>query len=181
MEHLDNLQTTSEEQKYIPLEVNAESKEFLISNGYDLSKDAVWKKIGNRYIRAIMIPVTKEVYHEYMKPIWREEKRNQRASKQEDERKMKPVSLDQLYDDTDYEISSNFDLEEEIIKQEMIKELKIALKKLEEIDQKIMDLYSKSRTECQIASEVNRSQKGVNKRKNNVFIKLRTLLKEFES
>ena len=79
---MDKLQTKSEKQYYIPMEVNEASKEIFIANGYDLSTDAVWTKIGHRTVRAIMIPATKEQYLEYMRPLWREDKQAQRASKQ---------------------------------------------------------------------------------------------------
>ena len=102
---MENLQTKSEKQYYIPMEVNETSKEFIIANGFNLSTDAVWTKIGHRTVRAIMIPATKEQYLEYMRPLWREDKQGQRASKQEDESKMQPVSLDQLYESTEYEVS----------------------------------------------------------------------------
>lgn len=90
------------------MEVNETSKEFIIANGFDLSTDAVWTKIGHRTVRAIMIPATKEQYLEYMRPLWREDKQGQRASKQEDESKMQPVSLDQLYESTEYEVSDRY-------------------------------------------------------------------------
>lgn len=64
---MENLQTKSEKQYYIPMEVNETSKEFFIANGFDLSTDAVWTKIGHRTVRAIMIPATKEQYLEYMR------------------------------------------------------------------------------------------------------------------
>lgn len=108
---MENLQTKSEKQYYIPMEVNETSKEFFIANGFDLSTDAVWTKIGHRTVRAIMIPATKEQYLEYMRPLWREDKQGKRASKQEDESKMQPVSLDQLYESTEYEVSDGVDLE----------------------------------------------------------------------
>jgi len=58
---MENLQTKSEKQYYIPMEVNEASKDIFIANGYDLSTDAVWTKIGHRTVRAIMIPATKEL------------------------------------------------------------------------------------------------------------------------
>lgn len=61
---MENLQTKSEKQYYIPMEVNETSKEFIIANGYNLSTDAVCTKIGHRTVRAIMIPATKEQYLE---------------------------------------------------------------------------------------------------------------------
>lgn len=161
---MENLQTKSEKQYYIPMEVNEASKEIFIANGYDLSTDAVWTKIGHRTVRAIMIPATKEQYLEYMRPLWREDKQAQRASKQEDKRKMLPVSLNQLYEDTEYEMSDGADLEENFIKQEMLKELHAALDELEEIDRIIMKMFGDGATEKQIAEVVHLSQKGVNKR-----------------
>ena len=78
---MENLQTKSEKQYYIPMEVNETSKEFFIANGFDLSTDAVWTKIGHRTVRAIMIPATKEQYLEYMRPLWREDKQGKRANR----------------------------------------------------------------------------------------------------
>ena len=177
---MENLQTKSEKQYYIPMEVNEASKEIFIASGYDLSTDAVWTKIGHRTVRAIMIPATKEQYLEYMRPLWREDKQAQRASKQEDKRKMLPVSLDQLYEDTEYEMSDGADLEEDFIKQEMLKELRAALDELEEIDRTIMKMFGDGATEKQIAEVVHLSQKGVNKRKKKIFVQLNTRLKDFE-
>ena len=176
---MENLQTKSEKQYYIPMEVNEASKEIFIANGYDLSTDAVWTKIGHRTVRAIMIPATKEQYLEYMRPMWREDKQAQRASKQEDKRKM-PVSLNQLYEDTEYEMSDETNLEEDFIKQEMLKELHAALDELEEVDRTIMKMFGDGATEQQIVEVVHLSQKGVNKRKKKVFVQLKTRLKDFE-
>lgn len=176
---MDKLQTKSEKQYYIPLEVNEASKAFLIANGFDLSADAVWIKIGHRTVRAIMVPATKEQYLEYMRPLWREDKQGQRASKQEDERKMKPVSLDQLYESTEFEISDGVDLEANLIKQELIAELHVALDELEEMDRTIMQMFGDGATEQQIADVVHLSQKGVNKRKKKIIVHLRTRLKDF--
>lgn len=116
-----------------------------------------------------MIPATKEQYLEYMRPLWREDKQAQRASKQEDKRKMLPVSLNQLYENTEYEMSDEADLEESLIKQEMLKELHAALDELEEMDRTIMKMFGDGATEKQIAEVVHLSQKGVNKRKKRVF------------
>lgn len=173
---MENLQTKSEKQYYIPMEVNETSKEFIIANGYNLSTDAVCTKIGHRTVRAIMIPATKEQYLEYMRPLWREDKQGQRASKQEDESKMQPVSLDQLYESTEYEVSDGVDLEANLIKQEMIAELHAALDELEEMDRTIMTMFGDGATEKQIAEVVHLSQKGVNKRKKKVMVQLKTNL-----
>ena len=88
------------------------------------AEEVQWTKIGNKSVRAIMVPATEEQYYEYMRPLWREDKQNQRASKQEDEGKMKPVSLDQLYEDTEYEaVDPKTDVEATLMKSLLIAEL----------------------------------------------------------
>ena len=83
-----------------------------------------------------------------MRPLWREDKQNQRASKQADEGKMKPVSLDQLYEDTEYEAADpGIDMEAALMKKLLIAELHKALDELEEIDRTIMEMYSQDCTE----------------------------------
>lgn len=93
MEKSENLQTNSSESKqfYIPMEVTAETiKDFGINPA-----DVVWTKIGNRRKRVIMVAATEEQYKAYMRPLWREDKRQQRQE---------PVaSLDKLYVETEYE------------------------------------------------------------------------------
>lgn len=94
---MDNLQTNKK--YFIPMEVTPE-----IIKAFNINAEEVqWTKIGNKSVRVIMVPATEEQYYAYMRPLWREDKQNQRASKQEDEGKMKPVSLDQLYEDTEFE------------------------------------------------------------------------------
>lgn len=93
---------------------------------------------------------------------------------------MKPVSLDQLYESTEYEVSDGVDLEANLIKLEMIAELHAALDELEEMDRTIMKMFGDGATEKQIAEVVYLSQKGVNKRKKGIFVQVKTRLKEFE-
>ena len=145
-----------------------------------LSLIHIWTKIGNKSVRAIMVPATEEQYYEYMRPLWREDKQNQRASKQEDEGKMKPVSLDQLYEDTEYEaVDPKTDVEATLMKRLLIAELHKALDELEEIDRTIMEMYSQDCTETQIGQAVGMSQRGVGKCKQRILLKLRTRLKDF--
>jgi len=115
-----------------------------------------------------------------MRPLWREDKQNQRASKQEDEGKMKPVSLDQLYEDTEYEaVDPETDVEATLMKRLLIAELHKALDELEEIDRTIMEMYSQNCTETQIGQAVGMSQRGVSERKQQIFRRLRTRLKDY--
>lgn len=163
-------------QYFIPMEVTPETiKAFNIN-----AEDVQWSRVGNKKIKAIMVPATEEQYYEYMRPLWREDKQNQRASKQEDESKMKPVSLDQLYEDTEYEAADpGTDVEAALMKKLLIAELHKALDELEEIDRTIMELYSQNCTETQIGQAVGMSQRGIGKRKQRILLKLRTRLKDY--
>lgn len=169
MQNKENLQTSSNENKqyYIPMELTPETiKDFGINPA-----DVVWAKISNRRKRVIMIPATEEQYKEYMRPLWREDKRQQRQE---------PVaSLDKLYEETEYEAANTSDLEAELMKKFLIEELHEALDELEEIDRTIMDMYSRGQSEAEIGQAVGMSQRGVNKRKHKVLLKLKTRLKDY--
>lgn len=190
MDKFENLQTSSEsKQYYIPMEVTAETiKDFGIN-----PEDVVWARIGNKPKRVIMIPATEEQYKAFMRPLWREDKREQRLNKtvacddsdtQEKDKckewQKKPVSLDELYAVTEYEAADTTDLEEDVMKKMLIDELHTALDKLEEIDRTIMDMYSNDRSEAEIGQAVGMSQRGVGKRKQRILMKLRTRLQDYK-
>ena len=170
MDKFENLQTNSEsKQYYIPMEVTAETiKDFSINPA-----DVEWTRIGRRKVRVIMIPATKEQYYEYMRPIWREKKRQQRQE---------PLaSLDKMYEETKYEAAdTDSDLEADIMEKIMINELQKALDKLEEIDRTIMDMYSHGYSEAEIGQVIGMSQRGVGKRKQRILMKLNSRLKDFK-
>lgn len=163
---MDNLQTNKK--YFIPMEVTPETiKEFGIK-----SEDVQWTKIGNKSVKVIMVPSTKEQYYEYMRPLWREDKRQQRQESM--------ASLDKLYEETEYEIADkNTNIEEMLTKKFLIKELHKALEELEEIDRIIMKMYSRNCTETEIGQAVGMSQRGVGKRKQRILLKLRTRLEDF--
>ena len=169
MDNFENLQTNNEKQHYIPMEVTAETiKDFCINPA-----DVVWTRIGNKPKRVVMIPVSEEQYYEYMRPLWREDKRQQRQEPM--------ASLDKMYEETEYEAAdSDSDLEADIMKKLMIDELHKALDELEEIDRTIMDMYSHDHSEAEIGQAIGMSQKGVNKRKHKVLLKLNNRLKDFK-
>ena len=170
MEKSENLQTSSNENKqyYIPMEVTPETiKDFGINPA-----DVVWTKIGSRRKRVIMVPATEEQYKEYMRPLWREDKRQQRQE---------PIaSLDKLYEETEYEAADTSDFEADLMKRLMIEDLYKALDGLEEIDRTIMEMFSHNHSEAEIGQAIGMSQKGVNKRKHKVLLKLKTRLKDYK-
>ena len=168
MDKFENLQTNNEKQHYIPMEVTAETiKDFGINPA-----DVVWTRIGNRKARVIMIPVSEEQYKAYMRPLWREDKRQQRQEP--------AVSLDKLYEETEYEAADTSDMEADLMKAIMIDEFHKALDELEEIDRTIMEMYSNNHSEAEIGQTIGMSQKGVNKRKHKVLLKLNNRLKDFK-
>lgn len=163
---MENLQTRK--QYYVPMEVNTETiKDFGVN-----PEEVTWTKIGNKKVRAIMIPVTEEQYRAYMRPLWREDKRLQRQEPQ--------TSLDALFEATEYEsIDLDTDLEADYMKKLLIAELHKALDELEEVDRKIMELYSQGCSEAEIGKAIGMSQRGAGKRKQRILLKLRDRLEEY--
>lgn len=169
MNNFENLQTSSErKQHYIPMEVTAETiKDFGIN-----PVNVVWTRIGNKPKKVIMIPVTGEQYYEYMRPLWREDKHQQRQEPM--------ASLDKMYEETEYEAADTSDLEADVMKKIIIEELHKALDELEEIDRIIMEMYSTNHSEAEIGQAVGMSQRGVGKRKQRILLKLRTRLQDYK-
>ncbi|NCC16755.1 MAG: sigma-70 family RNA polymerase sigma factor [Clostridia bacterium] len=169
MEKSENLQTSiKNKQYYIPMEVTPETiKDFSINGA-----DVLWTKIGNKPKRVIMVPVSEEQYYEYMRPLWREDKRQQRQEPM--------ASLDKMYEETEYEAADTSDLESDIMKQIMIDELYAVLNELEEMDRTIMEMYSHNHSEAEIGQAVGMSQRGVGKRKQRILLKLRTRLQDYK-
>ncbi len=168
MKKNENLQTNSTETRYIPMEVTTETIEDF---GIDKSK-VEWSKIGNKCVKVIKVPATEEEYSAYMRPLWREEKRQQRHSDE--------VSSDQLYEETEYEVPDpNTDIEGDFIKKELIRELRRSLAELEELDRTIIEMFAYGSSESEIGQAVGMSQRGVGKRKQRILLKLRTRLEDY--
>ncbi|MBD8975150.1 hypothetical protein [Veillonella magna] len=161
-----NLQTTNDKKYYIPLEFTPET---IITEEYK-NTEPCWRKIGKRMVRSIMVPVTKEQYLAYMRPIWREDKRQQRHGTDE-------VSMDALYDAYEWEPLDDFNLEEAILNEELLSVLRHVSKMLDGIDQKILMMFANGSSEATIGKVINLSQKAVNKRKHKLFAMLREHLK----
>ncbi|WP_427113088.1 sigma-70 family RNA polymerase sigma factor [Megasphaera sueciensis] len=169
MKKNENIQTSSENrQYYIPMEVTPETvRDF----GIDPA-DVVWTKIGNKPKKVIMVPATKEQYYEYMRPLWRADKRKQRQEPM--------ASLDKMYGETEYEVADTSDLEADVMKKMLIDELHKVLDGLEELDRTIMDMYGTGHSEAEIGRVTGMSQKGVNKRKHRILLKIKTQMSNFK-
>ncbi len=157
----ENLQT-----RYIPMEVTSETiKDF----GIDASK-VKWARIGNKPIRVIKVAATEEQYEAYMRPLWREDKRRQRHGDD--------LSTDKLYKDNEL-ADQGTDIAGDIIKKELIMELRRSLAELEDLDQTIMGMFANGSSEADIGKAVGMSQRGVGKRKQRVLLKLRNRLEAY--
>lgn len=153
---------------FIPLEITQET---IITEEYKNS-EIRWSRIGQRWMRTILIPATEEQYREYMRPLWREDKRQQRHGADE-------VSADKARDDYELEIPDDFDLEETVLKKELLAALRHELAALQEIDRTILMMIASGSSETAVGKVVGLSQKAVNKRKHKLYALLREHLEDF--
>jgi len=143
--------------------------------------------------------VSEEVYRAYKQPLWAEHKRKERESRcqvsngrgglkrcNDDcstcpfSKNGKPLSINRLYEDYEYEVSSKSEtIIEKVVNEEFKNELWKAVGSLDEVDKQIAILFSEGLSERAIATEVNLSQKAVNKRKTKIFNELKELLKDY--
>lgn len=177
--------TRVKQQYFIPLEV----KEGTIITKEFEDAPRMWSKIGNRRVRTILIPATKEQYEAYMRPEWKEDKRQQRLAekrkKQEETKTLQgwdtPVSYEELRE-TGYGFlgaAEQDSLEEIVEKEELLEALRRELAQLEDLDWTILEMFSHGISEAAIGREVGLSQKGVNKRKHRLLEQLRKQLKDY--
>lgn len=110
----------------IPMEVTNETiRDF----GIDPSRVA-WTKIGNRKVRAYMVPCTKEQYYEYMRPLWREDKNAQNREAME--------SLEKMAEELDFDPKAVFSTEEMVV-ESMV--LEVLIERLNEIGSEYGDVF----------------------------------------
>nr|DAE90196.1 MAG TPA: RNA polymerase sigma factor [Caudoviricetes sp.] len=163
-----NATNHEKKQFYIPLEITDST---IITEDYRFCKIRN-SKIGNRPVRTILIPATEEQYYAFMRPEWREDKRRQRHAAQE-------TSTDWICDAYELEPESDFNLEEAVLKRELLTALQHELAALKEIDRIILQMFSEGCSERTIGYKVGMSQKGVNKRKHRLLELLREDLKGY--
>ena len=87
----------------IPMEVTNET---IRDYGIDPSK-VIWTKIGNKKVRAFMVPCTEEQYYEYMRPLWREDKNAQNREAME--------SLEKMTENLDFVPKAAFGIEDSVV------------------------------------------------------------------
>lgn len=165
---MDKKQTSNEKRFYIPLELTPET---VITEEYK-GCEIRWSKIGCRKVRTILIPATKEQYYEFMRPLWREDKRQQRHGANE-------ISADKAQDDYELEVPDDFNLEEEVVKEELLAELRHELAALQDIDRTILLMIADGSSEAAAGKAVGLSQKAVNVRKRKLYALLKEHLENF--
>ena len=165
---MDKKQTSNEKRFYIPLELTPET---VITEEYK-GCEIRWSKIGCRKVRTILIPATKEQYYEFMRPLWREDKRQQRHGANE-------ISADKAQDDYELEVPDDFNLEEEVVKEELLAALRHELAALQDIDRTILLMIADGSSEAAAGKAVGLSQKAVNVRKRKLYALLKEHLEDF--
>lgn len=141
--------------------------------------------------------ITKEIYDVFMKPIWRENKRNQREGKCRYKGtslckndcnncwnlmvKRRPLSIEQMLEDRSDIAALTFPSpEEQAIKQELYQALYGAICRLNEKQRNVIVLcYFRYMTEQEAADILGVAQKTVNNRKHSALAKLRKILQDF--
>ncbi|HAS04572.1 MAG TPA: sigma-70 family RNA polymerase sigma factor [Dehalococcoidia bacterium] len=151
--------------------------------------------ITQRYIAidGQQIPVTEEVYRAYKRPLWAEHKRKERekrcydkngnrctadCSKCDKQRTGSILSLDKFTEEG-FEVADHLDLAELVASKLLLEELYKVLEELDPDNRRIMELFSKGKSEREIATDIGLSQKAVNKRKSKLFAQLYEHLKAY--
>ena len=166
---------------------NGKEEEMAKGQMYELIKDDKEKKII--FQNGLYFVVHKDIYQAIKQPEWREAKqksRNQRSiekmeTKSKEKTKIRTlveISVGDYYECLQYEAAEGDSPEELLCKKERLSELYDALDTLTERDREIMDLFSNQYVDAAIGEEIGMSQRGVNKRKKAIFIKLREILKK---
>lgn len=163
-----NLQTNKQKKYFIPLELTPET---VITDEYK-DCEVRWSKIGCHKVRTILIPATEEQYYEFMRPLWREDKRQQRHGAGN-------VSLDEVHDDFELEPEADYNLEEAVLKKELLLALRRELAALQDIERTILLMAANGSSEAAIGKAVGLSQKAVNKRKHKLYALMREHLQNF--
>ena len=166
---------------------NGEEKKMKKGQMYKLIKDDKEKKII--FQNGLYFVVHKDIYQAIKQPEWREAKqksRNQRSiekmeTKSKEKTKIRTlveISVGDYYECLQYEAAEGDSPEELLCKKERLAELYDALDTLSERDREIMELFSNQYVDAEIGKKIGMSQRGVNKRKKAIFVKLREILEK---
>ena len=156
---------TKEQKTYeIPMEITAET-----AADFGISQSELRPiRIGARHTRGIFVPVTKDVYDAYMRPLWRETKR--------EERHEAAFSLDLARDDYALETPADIDVARDAERAERAAAVQNALGALPKKDREILSLFADGFSMAEIAKSVGMSERGARYRKEAALSKMKKLL-----
>ena len=166
---------------------NGKEEEMAKGQMYELINDDKEKKII--FQNGLYFVVHKDIYQAIKQPEWREAKqksRNQRSiekmeTKSKEKTKIRTlveISVGDYYECLQYEAAEGDSPEELLCKKERLAELYDALDTLSERDREIMELFSNQYVDAEIGKKIGMSQRGVNKRKKAILVKLREILEK---
>lgn len=138
------------------------------------------------------VPVTEEVYRAYMRPVWAEQKRQERSkrcrvdgvrctgdcSQCPHQRTGSVVSLDQLADDGYHPADTQADIEEIVAGRIMLEDLFRALDELDPDGKLMCELFGQGMSEREMTQVFGVSRPVVHKRLTRLFSQLRKILEE---
>ncbi|SHH58657.1 hypothetical protein SAMN02745207_01610 [Clostridium grantii DSM 8605] len=178
----------------IPMEVTNETiRDF----GIDPQK-VVYTKIGNKNVKAIMVPVASKVqYDEYMRPLWAEAKREERSRRctvsngkgklkrcTEDCSKCKRlhegsvISLDELQSEGIEVAHTEKDTADIVIDMMVIEELTKVLEELDPDSRRICELIKEGFSDREMAADCKLPKSTLNDKKRRVLTKLKKRIDE---
>ena len=182
---------------YVPIEMTKayvrENEIYATVNGeiIRITPDMIKKIIRNGVVTEVYFSEVKnkEIYDEYMRSVWREEKALEREDRcwipngkgkivRRNENAM--LSIEAAEEDGGLNLEATNEKPDAIVEDaELLKALWERVGELCDEDQTIIKMFSNGASEREIATKVNLSQKGVNKRKKALFELLKNYLKDF--
>lgn len=141
------------------------------------------------------IPVTEEIYRAYKQPVWAEHKRIERekrcigegghrcindCSECPHSRNGKPLSLEKMQEDYNYDLPASVDIPDLIAYQILLEELAKALTELSDDDRIIATMISQGKSERDIATVLNIPRTTISYRKNLLLDQLKKRLEDFK-
>ena len=166
---------------------NGEKKEMTKGKMYELIKDDKEKKIV--FQNGLYHVVHKDIYQAIKQPEWNEAKQKNRnhmafekmETKSKEKKQIRTIveiPVGDYYECLQYGAVEGDSPEELLCKKERLAELYDALDTLSKRDREIMKLFSNQYVDAAIGEEIGMSQRGVNKRKKAILVKLREILEK---
>ena len=158
-----------------------------------MTKDEMYKIADNAekkvtYQDGYYFIVSEDLYRAVKQPEWREAKRKDRNKKVVENsydkstkkvpRRIAEITVGDYFDTMQEKAGCSESPENILCKNELLAEFQAALDTLTERDREIIDLFSNQYVDAAIGEEIGMSQRGVNKRKKAIFIKLREILEK---